>query len=311
MTDDQQPGPNDEQPTEPPVPAQEPYPAQPYPAYPAQPYPPQPYPAQPYPPQPYPGQQQFSGQAFPGQPYGAQPQQPYAGQQAYPGPQQPYPTQPPYAAQAQQPYGPVAQPPAQPKGKGGLILGILGGVIVLGLIAVFAIPRGTTVPTPVATAGGTTQTAMAPPATGAVAVQGYLEAVASGDSASAIAFGVRPPLEQSLLTDEMLAANRAAAPITDIATTEGTGDDHQTVQATHNLGGAQVSTTFEVTRVNGAWLLDAIAAPLPLDLASTVGVDLTINGVDVAYVNPQVFPGKYTVATSSGWYKVSGGTAQV
>jgi hypothetical protein len=260
---------------------------------------------------------------MPGQPYVAQPQQqypgqPYAGQLPYPG-QQPYGPQGPVP-----PYGPAGQPPGKPKGKGGLILGITGGVVVLAVIASFLVPRNTVLPVtpqlPATTAGvpsapvtvpGATVTPVTQTDTAQAAVQGYLQAVSSGDSASAIAYAANPPMEQSLLTDEMLVANQAVAPITDIVVTEGTGTDHQTVQAAYNLGGTPVSTSFDVTRVNGTWLLDAVAVPLPLDLSAIVGVDLTINGVQLLNINPTVFPGRYTVAASSGWYKLSGGTVQV
>ena len=327
MTDNQEPEPTGGPHPGVPVPGQQPYPTQPLPPqqYPQHPYPPQPYPAaypgQPYPGQPYPGQPYPGQQAFPGQPYGAQPPQPYPGQQPLAGPQQPYPGQQPYGPQVQQPYlppyGPAGQPPpGKPRGKGGLILGTIAGVAVLGVIAVFALPKGTptsgAVPTPLTTtAGATTGTAVPASATAAAAVQGYLEAIASGDSASAIAFAVKRPMEQSLLTDALLAANRAIAPITGITTTEGMGSDHQSVRATYTLGGTPVDTTFEVSRVNGAWLLDAVASPLPLDLSGMEGVDLTINGTQLLNLNPAVFPGRYTVAPASGWYKLSDGTVEV
>ncbi len=233
-----------------------------------------------------------------------------------PAPAYQYP--PGYAGEAYhppaQPDVPDAEPPAEPKGNGALILGIVGGAVILGLFAVVTFPGivGGAVPTPSATTAGGTTGATAPlSATGAAAVKGYLKAVASGHAASAIAYGATPPVEQSLLTDEMLAANRAEAPITDIKATEGTGGDHQTVQATYKLGGTPVSTTFEVTRANGTWVLDAIAAPLPLNLSRTTGVDLRINGRKLPNTNPTVFPGRYTITTSNGWFTVSGGKVQV
>jgi hypothetical protein len=265
----------------------------------------------------------------PGQPYVAQPQQqyagqPYAAQQPYSG-QQPYPGQQPYGPQGPvPPYGPAGQPPGKPKGKGALILGITGGVVVLAVIASFLVPRNPVLPVtpqlPATTASvpgasasvpGASVTAVPQTDTAQAAVQGYLQAVSSGDAASAIAYAANPPMEQSLLTNEMLAANQAVAPITDITVTEGTGSDHQSVQVAYNLGGTPVSTTFEVTQVNGTWKLDSVAVPLPLDLSGTMGVDLAINGVPLLNINPTVFPGRYTVESVSGWYKLSGGTVQV
>lgn len=268
------PGPSGEQPTpHTPAPRQQPHPPQQN--RPAQPYQPQPYRAYQYPPG-------YAGEAY----------------------------RPP----VQEPDVPDDEPPANPNGKGALIIGIVGGVVILGLIAVITFPGllGGAVPTPFATTSGGTTGATAPPsATGAAAVRGYLKAVAGGHAASAIAYGATRPVEQSLLTDEMLAANRAVAPITDIKATEGTGGDHQTVQASYKLGGTPVSTTFEVTRANGTWVLDAIAAPLPLDLSRTTGVDLRINGRKLPNLHPAVFPGSYTITTSNRWFTVPGGKAQV
>jgi hypothetical protein len=259
----------------------------------------------------------------PGQPYVAQPQQQYAGQPY--AAQQPYSGQQPYGPQGPvPPYGTAGQPPGKPKGKGALILGITGGVVVLAVIASFLVPRNPVLPVtpqlPATTASvpgasasvpGASVTAVPQTDTAQAAVQGYLQAVSSGDAASAIAYAANPPMEQSLLTNEMLAANQAVAPITDITVTEGTGSDHQSVQVAYNLGGTPVSTTFEVTQVNGTWKLDSVAVPLPLDLSGTMGVDLAINGVPLLNINPTVFPGRYTVESVSGWYKLSGGTVQV
>ncbi len=245
-------------------------------------------------------------------------QQPHPPQPYQPQPYRAYQYPPGYAGEA---YRPPVQPdvpdpeqPAEPKGKGALIIGIVGGVVILGLIVVVAFPGilGGAVPTPIATTAGGTTGATAPlSATGAAAVKGYLKAVAGGHAASAISYGATLPIEKSLLTDEMLAANRAAAPITDIKATEGTGGDHQTVQASYKLGGTPVSTTFEVTRANGTWVLDAIAAPLPLDLSKTTGADLRINGRKLPNLHPTVFPGRYTITASNTWFTVSGGKVQV
>ncbi|MER7842725.1 hypothetical protein ABTZ03_02095 [Kitasatospora sp. NPDC096077] len=89
------------------------------------------------------GQQypQPQGQPYGGQPYGGPPPQqpPYGAPQpqyGYP-PQQPYgPPQPPYGQPGyppQAPYGQPGYPPAPPrKGKGGLVIGLVVGALVLG-----------------------------------------------------------------------------------------------------------------------------------------------------------------------------------
>ncbi|MEU4586070.1 hypothetical protein AB0F92_28980 [Kitasatospora aureofaciens] len=84
------------------------------------------------------GQQQYpqQGQPYGGQPYGAPPpQQPYGAPQpqyGYP-PQQPYGApQPQYGVPPQGPYGQPGYPAPPRKGKGGLVIGLVIGALVLG-----------------------------------------------------------------------------------------------------------------------------------------------------------------------------------
>jgi hypothetical protein len=196
-----------------------------------------------------------------------------------------------------------------------LFIGLGAGVVVLVLIAVYALTRGTvsgTVPT-VAPTIGTNTSAGGPPqsADAAAAVQGYLNAIATGDSATALAYAATPPDDAALLTDEMLAASNATAPISGIVVTPGSGTDHQDVQADYAIGDTPASATFGVSNVGGTWLLDDVAFALPLDLSAAEDLELSLNGVPLPSTSPVVFPGKYTVKTASGWYKLSGGTVTV
>ncbi|MFT4110394.1 MAG: hypothetical protein QM633_12380, partial [Propionicimonas sp.] len=257
--------------------------------------------------------QQYQGQPYPpgGQQYPGQSGQPYPGHQQYPG--QPAYGQPGYG-QGIPPQAPHGGPPQQPKNRLPLLVALgVGGLIII-LIAVSALTRGSnpsTTPTAAATTGGPSS-ASAPPqaADAASAVRSYLEALASGDAATALSYAATPPIETSLLTDDVLAASLADAPISDITTTAGTGADHQTVTAAYTLGSTPVSTTFETSLVSGAWLLDDVAVPLPIDTSAVDGVDLTVNGT--SYLgNANVFPGRYTVASADKWYTISGGTIDV
>ena len=281
----------------------------------------QPYPGAPaYGPQAQPGQQPYPGQqAYPGQPYG--PGQPYPGQQQYAaqpgtppyGQNQPGSGQPPGGYPGQPPYGGA---PAPRKSRAPLFIALGAGVLVIALIAVYALnqgrnPVGGTVPT-LAPTGGTGTVAPAPQtADAATAVQNYLTAVSSGDATTALSYAATPPADTALLTGEMLAAALAAAPITGIVVTPGGGTDHQSVQADYQIGDEPASTTFEVSNVGGTWLLDDVAFELPLDLDAAYGLDLTINGLPLESSAPVVFPGQYTVRTASKWYQASGGTVMV
>jgi hypothetical protein len=197
-----------------------------------------------------------------------------------------------------------------------LFIALGAGVLIIALVAVFALiqPSHTTTSTSPGTnttagtgsATGAATTPSTQSATAADAVQGYLEALARGDSASALAYAATPPSDVSMLTDEVLAASIAAAPITGITTTPGTGSDHQSVQVGYTAGNAPVLTSFEVSQVNGTWLLDQVAAPIPLDLSAADGLALTLNGVPLTSTDALLFPGRYTVAPAVTLYSLSG-----
>jgi hypothetical protein len=83
------------------------------------------------------GQQYPQGQPYGGQPYGGPPpQQPYGAPQpqyGYPPQQQPYGApQQPYGVPPQAPYGQPGYPTQPQKGRGGLVIGLVIGALVLG-----------------------------------------------------------------------------------------------------------------------------------------------------------------------------------
>ncbi len=191
------------------------------------------------------------------------------------------------------------------------------GAGVLVVVAALALTRAVlplTAPPPSPSA--TTSSASVPYALDpALAVQGYLDALASGDAGSALAYAVRPPADLLMLTDTALAASLALAPITRIHLASGagtgTGAGHRRVGVSYTLGDTTVRTAFEVSRVAGVWLLDKVAIALPLDLSPAAGVALTVNGTPLARKLPLVFPGRYRVDAVSPWYRIIDGTVDV
>ncbi len=318
MTNSEQPG-NTPQP-EPTVPPQ-PDPSRQY--YPQQPYPQQtPQPAGPYPGDPY-ATAQPTGAPYPGQQY---PQQPYTGQPYQP--QQPYPGEPPqpvapWAAQpvgsyAGQYYGesagpgypPQAPPPERRSGKVPLILaGAVTGLIVLAVVATFALGGGRgadpgAAPTP---GPGVTVAPSAPKAEDAV--RGYLEALSRGDAAAALAFAAQAPGDPSLLTEAVLAGSLAQAPLSNINVSPGTGAaDRDEIAATYQLGDRAVSTTFTAVRTGSDWRLDRVTQVVSLASLDPEVSPLRINGVPLAGAELELFPGAYSVTSDSSRYTVAKGT---
>ena len=261
-----------------------------------------------------------SGQ-LPGQP-GPSPQQPYPPQQPTPpgyppqppqyasaGPGLPYPGQAPYPGQQAYPGQQPSPPPRKPKGKGALILGITGGVAALAVIASFLVPKTPVLPvTPGSTPGAPGASVPPVPQTGnaQAAVKGYLEALAAGDAATALAYAETPPADTTMLTNEALSGALAASPITAINVPEGTGGStYADITADYKLGDRTVSADFNVTKQGNLWRLYKVTATARLSALNTGGIPLLVNGVAVAGSEVELFPGSYTLSVGNPRYQVS------
>lgn len=135
------------------------------------------------------------------------------------------------------------------------------------------------------------------------AVRGYLEAVARGDASRALDYLAEKPDSTELLTDDVLAASREAAKLTnvDVRARSGTGDSIE-VKASYRLGDAGVDQTFTVKERNGSWKV--VNGTATVDL-SAGDLPLAINGQAVSDSSAAVlFPGSYalTVAGDTGKY---------
>lgn len=136
-------------------------------------------------------------------------------------------------------------------------------------------------------------------AAAAQVVRGYLEALAKGDAATALGYALEPPSDPSLLTDQVLAGQRAAAPIGDI--TVGAPTEPGRVPASYLLGAERVSTVFELTLGKDGWRLDRVAAPTDL---SGFTVPVALNGAVPRSARPELFPGHYRVTSDTPRYRV-------
>ncbi len=180
-----------------------------------------------------------------------------------------------------------------------VLIGVASGLFVLAVLGAYLVwgPTGNPIaPSPTPTA---------PDATAAGAVRGYLRALAAGDADAALGFAAAPPDDTSLLTDEMLDAALAAAPLTGLEVGEATNDaPRQFVSARYRLGDHTVSTAYEVVRQGEVWRLARVAATLDLTALRLREVPLTISGATVTSTEPALFPGTYTVGTTAERYAV-------
>ncbi|MFF1571243.1 hypothetical protein ACFVWR_00725 [Leifsonia sp. NPDC058292] len=273
-----------------PTPSQEPQPE------PQQPQQPQPEPQEPQPPQQQPPQEPQPYPAQPLQPQGQPPYQPPYPQQA---PQYAQPGQPQFAAPGQPPYGAPPAPPAPPRrGLGrGALFGILGGVlaviVVVVLVIVFAI-----VPA-VSRASG---------AGAADAVKGYLTALAASDAKKALTFLSDEPADKSLLTADVLRASNEKAPLKKIKVVKPTGKGSTIahVLAKYSIGDTPVTVDYSAYRDDdGDWKVGG--GTTSIDLGDRFsGLAITVNGVESSQSPIVVFPGAYTLATTTPNFAIGG-----
>jgi hypothetical protein len=150
-----------------------------------------------------------------------------------------------------------------------------------------------------------------PKVTPAATVRAYLQALASGDAATALSYAKTKPADMSLLTDEVLAVSHQRAPITDIWVNPFAADDFR-VAATYRRGGEPISTVFNVSRVGIAWRLDDVVTPVGYAFRQQ-GADarVKVNGVAVTAAQSVVFPGSYTVTPVVDYLRVDDGDFEV
>jgi hypothetical protein len=277
-------------PPQPGPPAQPPYPPQ---GYPQQGYPPQGYPQQGYPPQGRPQQGPPPPYGGPGAPAGGYGLPPGGPQPYQPGPYQPSPTQP-----GQQPG----------KKRTGLFVLIGAGLLALVLVVVAVAVRGGTDEGAGSSPAGTSSTGAPPAAAKASdAVQGFLEAVAANDAARALGFVDQAPEDTALLTDAVLQASSAQAPLGSISVPEVSDQYAYKVPATFSLGGKSYSRDFDVKDSGNGWKVSNGVTKVDVSYQRQETLPMIVNGVKVTSDELLVVPGTYTFTSGSKW--VSWGTS--
>lgn len=136
------------------------------------------------------------------------------------------------------------------------------------------------------------------------AVQGYLDALADGRAADALAYLSRPPADRAFLTDAVLARSRELAPMTQIVVVKAAGRDCRydcEVRAEYRLGDDKMKVTFEVRQDDGYWFVDTRLQTVRLtgyrdyDQIGGYQVPVLVNGTPTVLGGDEVvmFPGRY------------------
>jgi len=246
----------------------------------------QPVPGQPVPGQPMPGRP-FAAPAYPGQPpaYGAMP-----------------PGAAPYGAPGYPMAAPMAAPPARKKDTWVIIGIIILVLLIVGTLIGFHVFSGSQNNPNKPVPAGQATSAQA-------AVRGYLQALAAGNSADALAFLATTPSDTSLLTDAVLAAGNAINPISNIDVQSANSTSYY-VSASYSIGTQNVNANYYTTQYGKYYKLENATGHAFLPFTGA-GVPLQVNGVDVKtsmLSELTLFPGSYVVTTSNSLLTVTDGT---
>lgn len=126
---------------------------------------------------------------------------------------------------------------------------------------------------------------------------GYFTALAEADADRAASLLANTPEDRTLLTDEVLQASQAAAPIADVQVTTVAADERNaTATVTYSLGERPVTVDLELDGDGrtGWRLVDGLSS-----LTVTTIEGLTVNGATLDSAANPVFPGTYTAASAS------------
>jgi hypothetical protein len=230
-------------------------------------------------------------------------------------------TYPPQPGQPPQPGGP-GQPPPRKKG-GARVFLVIGAVVlvllILGVGAIVLLNRDNgTVSDPVTPGtGGTAPGGTAPPGGSSSpqvvnskadeAVKSYLDALAAGQAAVALALGKDQPTDTTFLTDAVLADSLKRAPITAITVSPPDDEYDNSIEASYKLGDQQVNETFTVQKSGDNYLLYDIAQNVSVESIRSRTLPLLINGVPVQTDEVNLFPGSYLLTSGNEYASYGNG----
>lgn len=139
------------------------------------------------------------------------------------------------------------------------------------------------------------------------AVKSYLEALAAGQAAVALALGKDQPTDTTFLTDAVLADSLKRAPITAITVSPPEDEYDSSIEASYKIGDQQVNETFTVQKTGDNYLLYDITQDINLEAIRSRTLPLLINGVAVQTDTVHLFPGSYEFTSGNEYAKYGDG----
>ena len=136
------------------------------------------------------------------------------------------------------------------------------------------------------------------------AVRGYLQALAAGDAAAALAYALTPPANATMLTDAVLKASLALGPITNIVVQDhAAGTPADTVTASYRIGSRPVTASFVTVKPGKYYLLQQVTCRADLTRLRIDSLATSVNGVALTDVKSlgavDLFPGSYQVGLAN------------
>ena len=185
---------------------------------------------------------------------------------------------------AQQPAdGTPGTPAGSPPKKRDLALLVFVGAVVLVVVGslITAAALRNARPSPVVLAGA--------------AVQGFFDALVAGDATKALSYAVAPPADQTLLNDDVLAAQRST-PMTDIKVVPSAGST-ESFDITYSIGTRSFDNHVRTTLVGDRYQLEQVTGTVTLVMAGVHDLPVLVNGVETTSSTFDLFPGSYTFTT--------------
>lgn len=180
-----------------------------------------------------------------------------------------------------------------------ILAGVVGLIVVIAVVLGVVLTRGrdTTGPDPDPGPNSNTPTEPTKATKPSDAVQGFLEALAAGDSARALGYASTEPSDKTFLTDAVLAESAKANPISGINVPVVDNEYTSYISATYTVGKTKVTEDFQVEKAGDEYKLADVASELDLTRARFDTLPMKINGVVVDNDSILLFPGVYSVST--------------
>jgi hypothetical protein len=140
-------------------------------------------------------------------------------------------------------------------------------------------------------------------------VRSYLDALARGDAAAALALGTAPE-DRTLLTDDVLRQQQNLAPISAVRVLDSrTGSSGAVVRVRYRIGERTVTDAIELLRRGDGWALNHVAVDVELSALSSLPQPTVFGVAAPADGNLYVFPGIVQLGSADSAFALAPSTA--